>query len=83
MEGRASSFTAVGRLPNGQTNFVAKWLTTNASFSAVGKWSGSAPNYLVTLGNRNGTASAEGKLEGNQLSFQFEGKALSFTRLEE
>lgn len=83
MEGRGSPFTAGARLPNGQTNYVARWFTTNASYSAVGKWSGTAPNYLVTLGNRNGTASAEGKLEGSQLSFQFEGKALSFTRLEE
>jgi hypothetical protein len=70
-------------LPNGQirTNFVALWFTTNASYSAIGKWSGSAPNYLITLGNKNGTATSEGKLEDNRLSFQFEGKALSFTRL--
>jgi hypothetical protein len=71
------------RLPNGQiqTNLVPRWFTTNATYSAAGKWSGSPPNYLISLGNKNGTATSEGKLEGTQLSFQFEGKALSFTHV--
>jgi hypothetical protein len=64
-----------------QTNYIALWLTTNATYSANGKWSGSAPNYLVTLGNKNGTKTSEAVLDGNSLSFQFEGKALAFTRL--
>jgi hypothetical protein len=73
------------RLPNGQiqTNLVPRWSTTNATYSAAGKWSGSPPNYLISLGNKNGTATSEGKLEGTQLSFQFEGKALSFTHVPE
>jgi hypothetical protein len=85
-EGRSSPLRAVpiavpGRPGQFQTNYVALWFTTNASFSANGKWSGSSPNYLITLGNKNGTATSEGKLDGNKLSFQFEGKALAFTRL--
>lgn len=82
MEGKSTPLIPV-RLANGQTNFNPRWFTTNASFSSVGKWSGSAPNYLVTLGNKNGTATSEGKLEDGKLSFAFEGKALSFTRLPE
>jgi uncharacterized membrane protein required for colicin V production len=81
MEGRATAFDPLRRLPNGQTNYVAHWFTTNAMNSSTGKWSGSAPNYLVTLGNKNGAVTTEGRLEGDSLSFQLEGKALSFTRL--
>jgi len=85
MEAKASPFDPAPpvRLPNGQfrTNYVARWLTTNASYSATGKWSGSAPDYLITLGNKNGTATSEGKLQDGRLSFQFEGKPLSFTHL--
>jgi hypothetical protein len=85
MEGKASPFEARPpvRLPNGQirTNFVALWFTTNATYSATGKWSGSAPNYLITLANKNGSATSEGRLEEGRLAFQFEGKALLFTRL--
>ena len=82
MEGRASAFTPI-RLPNGRTNYNAVWFTTNASYSATGKWSGSAPHYLITLGNANGTATSEGKLTDEKLTFSFEGKPLSFTRLPE
>ncbi|HWN94518.1 MAG TPA: hypothetical protein VNT99_05770, partial [Methylomirabilota bacterium] len=86
MEGRASPLRAIPiAIPTrpGQfvTNYVALWFTTNATTSANGKWSGAAPNYLITLGNRNGTATSEGKVEDNKLAFQFEGKALAFTRL--
>jgi hypothetical protein len=85
MEGKVSPFEARPpvRLPNGQirTNFVALWFTTNATYSATGKWSGSAPSYLITLANKNGSATSEGKLEDGRLAFQFEGKALLFTRL--
>jgi hypothetical protein len=84
MEGKATPYEPRAvRLPNGQvrTNFFARWFTTNAIYSATGKWSGSAPNYLVTLGNKSGTATSEGKLEDGRLSFQFEGKAILFTRL--
>jgi len=87
MEGRASAFEARGRLPNGQTNYVPRWFTTNAMYSATGKWSGSAPTYLITLTSRSGTATSEGRLEGDTLWFQLEGgdsatrKALSFTRM--
>ncbi len=81
MEGKSSPMMPGVRLPNGQTNYTAKWATTNASYSAAGKWSGNAPFYFVTLGNKNGTATSEGKLENGKLSFQFEGKALSFTHL--
>jgi hypothetical protein len=85
-DGRASPLQPVpvqvpGRPGQFQTNFVALWFTTNATFSAAGKWSGSAPNYLISLGNKNGTATSEGKLEDKKLSFQFEGKALAFMRL--
>ena len=80
MEGRASPLEPI-RLPNGRTNYVATWFTTNALYSATGKWSGSAPNYLVTLTSRNGTATAEARLENDSLWFQFEGKSLAFTRL--
>ncbi|HTD68134.1 MAG TPA: CvpA family protein [Candidatus Limnocylindria bacterium] len=87
MEGRATAYIASPgvRLPNGQiqTNYVPRWFMTNATFSANGKWSGAAPNYLVTLGNRNGTATSEAKLQDSRLSLQFEGKALSFTRLQD
>lgn len=86
MEGRATPYKGMpgARLPNGQilTNYMPQWFTTNATFSANGKWSGSAPNYLITLGNRNGTATSEAKLQDNQLSLQFEGKALSFNRMQ-
>lgn len=81
LEGKGTPFLPGLRLPNGQTNMIAKWLTTNASYSALGKWSGAAPDYLVTLGNKNGTATSEAKLENNRLSFQFEEKALSFVKL--
>lgn len=80
MEGRGSPLEPI-RLPNGRTNYVATWFTTNALYSATGKWSGSAPNYLVTLTSRNGTATSEARLENDSLWFQFEGKALAFTRL--
>ncbi len=87
MEGRATSYigTPSARLANGQivTNYVPRWFNTNATFSAKGKWSGSAPNYLITLGNKNGTATSEAKLQDGQLSLQFEGKALSFRRLQD
>jgi hypothetical protein len=84
MDGKATPYLAVPmRLANGriQTNQVPKWFTTNATFSAVGTWSGSAPNYLITLANKNGTGTSEGRLENDHLSFQFESKTLSFTRL--
>ena len=81
MEGRASAFEPRGRLPNGQTNYIPNWFTTNALYSATGKWSGSAPTYLVTLTSRNGTATSEARLENDKLWFQLEGKALSFARL--
>jgi hypothetical protein len=84
MDGKATPYDARPvPLPNRQfrTNFVALWFTTNATYSATGKWSGSAPNYLITLANKNGSATSEGRLEDKQLSFQFEGKALLFTRL--
>jgi hypothetical protein len=79
MENRGSPMTAAGRLPNGQTNFVARWLSTNALASMTGKWSGKAPTYMITVGNRGG--SAEGRLENDRLSFQFDGKVLAFTKL--
>ena len=85
MEAKATQYLpgAITRLPNGQfqTNRVPRWFMTNATYSATGKWSGAAPNYLITLANKNGSATAEGKLEKDRLSFQFEGKLLSFTRL--
>jgi hypothetical protein len=84
MDGKATPFEARPlKLPNGQirTNYFPLWFTTNATYSATGKWSGSPPNYLITLGNKNGTATSEGKLDDGRLSFQFEGKALLFTRL--
>lgn len=85
MDGKATSYilTPGPRLANGQivTNRLARWFTTNATYSATGKWSGSAPNYLITLGNKNGTATAEGTLDKGSLTFQFEGKALFFTKL--
>jgi hypothetical protein len=85
-EGRSSPMRAIPLPPNAprgaRTNFVALWMNTNALYSATGKWSGKEPNYLVTLGNqRNGTATSEGKLNGDQLSFQFAGAALSFRKL--
>jgi hypothetical protein len=76
MDGKASPMLPGARLPNGQTNYIAKWFTTNPISSATGKWSGSAPNYLVTLGNKT----AEAKLGEGRLSFQFQDKALSFVR---
>lgn len=84
MDGKATPYLAVPmRLANGriQTNQVPKWFTTNATYSAVGTWSGSAPNYLITLANKNRTGTSEGRLENEHLSFQFENKTLSFTRL--
>ncbi|HEY0550425.1 MAG TPA: CvpA family protein [Verrucomicrobiae bacterium] len=84
MEGKASPLEPrPRRLPNGQiqTNYFPLWLTSNALYSATGKWSGSAPNYLITLGNKTGSATSEGRLQDGSLAFQFEGKALLFTRL--
>jgi len=84
-EGRAAPRRAIPPPPGtrgGQTNFIPLWANTNAFYSATGKWSGKAPNYLITLGNqRNGTATSEGNLEGDRLSFQFAGGALSFRKL--
>jgi hypothetical protein len=85
-DGRSSPLRAIPPPPNAprgaRTNYVALWMNTNALYSATGKWSGNAPNYMITLGNqRNGTATSEGKLEGDRLSFQFAGGALSFTKL--
>jgi hypothetical protein len=87
LDGRASPLRPVPVPPpvgvagaQWRTNYFPMWFTTNRMYSATGKWSGSAPNYMVTLGNQSGTATAEGKLEDGRLSFQFQGKALSFTR---
>lgn len=87
LDGRASPLQPVPVAPpvgvagaQWRTNYFPMWFTTGRVYSAIGKWSGSAPNYLVTLGNQSGTGTAEGKLEDGRLSFQFQGKALSFTR---
>jgi len=88
MDGRGSPLVPLPqpvRAPSGIiVSNAPSWLTTNASFSATGKWSGSAPSYLITLGNKNGMATSESKLEDTTLAiYQFEGKALSFTKIRE
>jgi hypothetical protein len=85
VDGRPSPFYPLPpqRLANGRvvTNMAPRWFTTNAVSSATGKWSGSAPNYLITLTSRGGSGTVEGTLEKDRLSFQLEGKALSFARI--
>ena len=85
MEAKATQYVPglITRLPNGQlrTNSIPRWFTTNALYSATGKWSGAAPNYLITLTGKGGSATAEARLENERLTFQVEGKLLSFTRL--
>jgi hypothetical protein len=76
-QGKSSPMIPVPTGRPGQTNYVPRWLNTNAMTALAGKWSGSAPNYLVTLASKT----SEAKLEDNQVTFRVDDAALSFTRI--